>query len=272
MIKIHAIQTGKVKVKQFQATGAKNNISRLWQLLFTNKWSDWLPVYCWLIEHPSGPFLIDAGEIDKVNDYGYLPNSIIFKGAAKYEVNREDEVDNQLAKIGYKVEQIKRIYLTHFHSDHVDGIYHFPKAKVFASKAAYDFTLSPKGEGLGYFKEHLPEWLQPETFQFNDDKEDIFTSSKKLVEDGSIIAVPLPGHSIGHTAYIITSKERRYIFSGDTTFNGNTLRAGIPFVILNNAESEESVCKLWKYAQSSNVVVLCSHDPQVATILETITS
>jgi len=132
--------------------------------------------------------------------------------------------------------------------------------------------LSSKGEGLGYFKKHLPEWLQPETFEFTNEKEDIFISSKKLVEDGSIIAVPMPGHSIGHTAYIIKSKERRYIFSGDTTFNGNTLQARIPFVILNNAESEESVRKLWKYAQSSNVVVLCSHDPQISTKLESITS
>jgi N-acyl homoserine lactone hydrolase len=271
MIKIHAIQTGRVKVKQFQATGAKFQITRLWQLLFTNTWSEWLPVYCWLIEHPAGPFLIDAGEIDKVNEHGYLPDNIIFKGAAKYEICREDEVDIQLEKIGYKTEQIRGIFLTHFHSDHVDGVRHFPNAKIFASKAAYDFLLSPQGAGLGYFKEHLPVWFRPETFEFGNDKDDIFTTSKNLLSDGSIIAVPMPGHSSGHTAYIVKSKERRFIFSGDTTFTRTTMIDGIPFVILNNAESEASVDRLRKYSQSSDVVVLCSHDPQAAKTLETIT-
>jgi N-acyl homoserine lactone hydrolase len=268
MVKVHAIQTGKVKIKRFEATGATNQISRLWQLLHTDNWTDWLPIYCWLIEHPEGPFLIDAGEIARVHEYGYLPDTIFFNGAAKYEVKREDEVDYQLAKLGYKVEQVRGIYLTHFHNDHVDGIYHFPKAKVYVAKEAFTFTLSSKGAGLGYLKKNLPEWFQPEVFEFTDGKEGVFISSKKLTADASIVAVPMPGHSIGHTAYIVKSENYRYIFSGDTTFNGQTLDAGIPTVILNNADAKESVRKLREYAQSSDVVVLCSHDPQVLKILE----
>ena len=73
MIKVHAIQTGKVKIKKFEAFGATNRITRMWQLLHTDNWTDWLPIYCWLVEHPEGPFLIDAGEIAKVHEYGYLP-------------------------------------------------------------------------------------------------------------------------------------------------------------------------------------------------------
>jgi N-acyl homoserine lactone hydrolase len=183
-------------------------------------------------------------------------------------MRREDEVDFQLAKLGYKVEQVKRVYLTHFHSDHVDGVYHFPKAKTFAAKDAYDFTLSSKGARFGYLKKNLPEWFQPEVFEFTNGRQDIFTSSKKLSADGSIVAVPMPGHSIGHTAYIVKSGNCRYIFSGDTTFNTQTLNADIPTVILNNADARESVRKLREYAQSSDVVVLCSHDPHVTKILE----
>jgi glyoxylase-like metal-dependent hydrolase (beta-lactamase superfamily II) len=267
MIKVHAIQTGKVKIKKFEAIGATNQISRMWQLLHTDNWTDWLPIYCWLVEHPEGPFLIDAGEIARVHEYGYLPDNIFFNGAAKYEVKREDEVDVQLAKLGYKVEQVKGIYLTHFHSDHVDGVYRFPKAKTFAAKEAYDFTLSSKGARFGYLKKNLPEWFQPEVFEFTNGREDVFTSSKKLSADGSIVAVPMPGHSIGHTAYIVKSENCRYIFSGDTTFNSQTLNAGIPTVILNNADARESVRKLREYALSPDVVVLCSHDPQAIQIL-----
>jgi glyoxylase-like metal-dependent hydrolase (beta-lactamase superfamily II) len=270
MIKIHALQTGKVKIKQFQATGAKNQLSRFWQLLLTNKWSDWHPVYCWLIEHPEGPFLIDAGEIARVHEKGHLPDTLIFRSAVKYDVKREDEIDRQLAKLGYKTEQIKAIYITHFHSDHVDGLYHFPNAKMYAAKEAYDFTMSPKGEGLGYLKKNLPEWFEPETFEFDDGKEDVFEKSKKLSRDGSIVAVPLPGHSVGHTAYIVKSGRHRYVFSSDAAYNERTIQDGIPFVILNNAEAEESVKKIREYSGSSDVVVLCSHDPEAPRILESI--
>jgi N-acyl homoserine lactone hydrolase len=268
MTKIHPIQTGKVKVKQCQATGAKNQLSRFWQLLFTNKWSDWLPVYCWLVEHPDGPFLIDAGEIAKVHEDGYLPDNLLFRSAAKYDLKREDEIDQQLAKLGYKTEQIRAIYLTHFHSDHVDGVYHFPNARIYASKEGHDYTMSPKGSGLGYFKKNLPGWFQPETFEFDDGKEDVFETSKKLFADGSLIAVPLPGHSVGHTGYIVKAGSHRYVFSSDATYNESTLQDGIPFVILNTAEAEESVSKLRAYSRSSEVVVLCSHDPDVPKILQ----
>ena len=262
MVKIHAIQTGKVKIKKFEAFGAKNRFSRMWQWLHSENWTDWLPIYCWLIEHPDGLFLIDAGEIARVHEQGYLPDNIFFKGAAKYEVKREDEVDRQLAKLGYKAEQVKKIFLTHFHSDHVDGVCHFPNAKVYASKEAYELLLSSKGAMAGYLKKNLPAWFQAEVFEFTDGKEDVFSTSKKLTADGSIIAVPMPGHAIGHTAYIVKSDNKRYIFSGDTTLNGQTLSACIPCVLLENADAKESIRKLKEYAQSADVVVLCSHDAQ----------
>lgn len=267
--KIHVIQTGNVRVKQFQVTGARSLFSRLWQLFFTQKWSDWHPVYCWLVEHPDGPFLIDAGEISKVHERGYLPESIGFKVSVQYDVKREDEVDYQLKKLGYDTGQIKAIFLTHFHSDHVDGLYHFPKAKIFASKAAYDFAVGPKGENIGYLKKNFPEWFQPQLFEFDDESEENFKSCKKMTEDGSIVAVPLPGHAVGHTAYIIKTDKRRYICSGDATFDKTTLQDGIPFVIFNSRTAEESVNRLQKFAVSPDVAVLCSHDPSAPGILKT---
>ncbi|WP_133111668.1 hypothetical protein [Candidatus Scalindua japonica] len=99
MIKIHAIQTGKVKVKQFQITGANSIISRLWQLFFGKNWSDWYPIYCWLVEHPDGPFLIDVGEVAEVHKPGYLPDNFGLKVSVKYEVEREDEVDKKRSRL-----------------------------------------------------------------------------------------------------------------------------------------------------------------------------
>lgn len=269
MIKVHAIQTGKVRVKQFQVTGAKSIFSRLWQLFFTQKWSDWHPVFCWLIEHPEGPFLIDAGEIAKVHSAGHLPNSIGFKSSVQYDVKREDEVDHQLRNLGFDTEQIRAVFLTHLHSDHVDGLYHFPHARIFVSKEAYDFAVGPKGESIGYLKKNFPDWFHPQVFDYAD-TEGAIGPCKNMTEDKSIIAVDLPGHSIGHTAYIIKTENHRYVCSGDATFDESTLQDGIPFVIFNSKAAEDSVGKLLNYTRSSDVALLCSHDPNAPNILKTI--
>ncbi len=104
-------------------------------------------------------------------------------------------------------------------------------------------------------------------FEFDDDIEETFGSCKKMTDDGSIVAVPLPGHSIGHTAYIIKSKNNRYICSGDATFDKTTLQDGISFVIFNSKTAEDSVSKLQDYTLSPDVAVLCSHDPSAPDIL-----
>lgn len=260
MIKVHAIQTGKVKVKQFQVTGAANQFSRLWQLLFTKRWSEWLPVYCWLVEHPDGPFLIDTGEISAVHEQGHLPDSLVFKASVLYDVKREDEVDRQLAKLGYRPEQIKAVYLTHMHSDHVDGVYHFPGAKVFVAKPVYELAMSDKGSGAGYLKKNLPAWFAPEIFDFDGGPFETFQSSRELLSDGSLVAVPMPGHSSGHTGYILKTEMGNYVFSADATGNGETLESGVPFVILDNDEAHDSVSRLREYARRDGVTVLCTHD------------
>lgn len=270
MIKIHALQTGKVKVKQFQATGAQNLVSRLWQLFFTQRWTDWQPVYCWLLEYPEGLFLIDTGEIARVHEKGYMPDSLSFRAAVQYDVKREDEVDCQLKKLGYEAGQIRAIYLTHFHSDHMDGLCHFPAAQVYASREAFNRVMSSKGAGEGCLKKNLPEGFRPETFDFGDGQEDVFEKSKSLRADGSLVAVPLPGHAAGHVGYIVKTENCRYLFSGDATYNKQTLQGGIPFVILTNPEAKASVSRLREYAQSPDVTVLCSHDPENSKIQLTI--
>lgn len=37
------------------------------------RWTDPLPIYAWLIEHPEGLIVVDTGETAEVNDPGYFP-------------------------------------------------------------------------------------------------------------------------------------------------------------------------------------------------------
>ncbi|MEM8532618.1 MAG: N-acyl homoserine lactonase family protein [Chloroflexota bacterium] len=268
MIKIHALQTGKVRVKQVQLTGASNNLSRIWEVFFTQNWSHWFPIYCWLIEHPDGLFLVDVGEIAKVQQPGYLPDNPIFRAVMQCEVSQEDEIDQQLAQRGFTTNDITAIFLTHLHTDHIGGIGHFPDTPVYVPKADYNVAIGPRGEGSGFLKKNWPHWFNPELIEFDDPAEGVFLVSKKMTEDGSIVAIPTPGHSIGHTSYVVYSEDTRYVLSGDVTYNIATLLDSIPNIVLNNAAANDSVAKLRRYALAIPTVVLTSHDPDVPRILE----
>ena len=88
-----------------------------------------------------------------------------------------------------------------------------------------------------------------------------------MTDDGSIVAVPTPGHSAGHLAYVIKDSDIRYVIAGDVTFDLGTLASSTPNVILSNNDAVQSVAALKTYALQAPTIVLSSHDSNVATLL-----
>ncbi|MDX1638699.1 MAG: hypothetical protein R3281_12065 [Balneolaceae bacterium] len=58
---IHAIETGKVKITKNWRTGRGDAAKRLINTLFDSEFTEWLPIYVWVIEHSEGLIVIDTG-------------------------------------------------------------------------------------------------------------------------------------------------------------------------------------------------------------------
>ncbi len=71
-MKVHAIQTGLVRIKRRQVEPVASGLRRRVDTLRDRQWSDWLPIHAWVIEHPGGTIVVDTGETARVNDPGYL--------------------------------------------------------------------------------------------------------------------------------------------------------------------------------------------------------
>ncbi|HEX5617911.1 MAG TPA: hypothetical protein VFX51_05800 [Solirubrobacteraceae bacterium] len=69
-MKIHPIQTGSVVIHERQRVGADGPL-RLLKMLTDRDWTEPLPVYAWLIEHPEGLILVDTGETARAAQPGY---------------------------------------------------------------------------------------------------------------------------------------------------------------------------------------------------------
>ena len=61
-MKVHAIETGRVAVHERQREGSGPGPFRLINTLLDRRWTDRLPIYLWVIEHPEGLIVVDTGE------------------------------------------------------------------------------------------------------------------------------------------------------------------------------------------------------------------
>ncbi len=100
-MKVHAIQTGTVAVKSRQREGKGRGPARLANTLIDRKWTDPLPIFAWLIEHPEGLIVVDTGETSHVADPGYFPWwQLYFKLGVREWVAPEDEIGPKIKALG----------------------------------------------------------------------------------------------------------------------------------------------------------------------------
>ncbi len=108
---------------------------------------------------------------------------------------------------GYKPENINKILITHAHPDHVNGLtvdgkMIYPNATVYLNKADYDFWIKVTPD--------LKKILEP----YMKKNQCIFFKDGDKITDGVKI-ISLPGHSVGHTGYEVTSNNEKLLFWGD---------------------------------------------------------
>jgi glyoxylase-like metal-dependent hydrolase (beta-lactamase superfamily II) len=121
---------------------------------------------------------------------------------------------------GYQPEQVDEIYITHMHGDHVGGLMAngkpaFPNAVVRAAQQEADFWLSkahmdaaPADRKDGY--QGAMNMLNP---YVSAGKFKPFSGDVELVP--GIRAMATPGHTAGHTVYVVESKGQKLVLWGD---------------------------------------------------------
>ncbi|AJG23864.1 MBL fold metallo-hydrolase [Cupriavidus basilensis] len=122
---------------------------------------------------------------------------------------------------GYKPEQVDLVLLTHLHADHVGGIYKegkrvFPNATVMMKKADSDFWLSKE------IMAKAPEDAKIFFKVAQDAAAPYIAAGKWKPYEGmdeivsGIAPYAIPGHTPGHTGYMISSKGQSLLVWGDT--------------------------------------------------------
>jgi glyoxylase-like metal-dependent hydrolase (beta-lactamase superfamily II) len=142
-------------------------------------------------------------------------------GVGQWQANATNLPSNMKAA-GIDRGQISTILVSHFHPDHVWGLMEkgtnaavFPNAELIVSSTEYNWWTEPGRV------EKLPEGRRPAGKRIGD----VFPTWKnwKLVEDNAEVApgvrlLAAPGHTPGHSAFLVTSGKDQLMVSNDAMY------------------------------------------------------
>ena len=260
-IKIHAISTGKVAVRpSFKKKKGPGLLAKL-NIFLDKRFTDFLPIYVYIIEHPEGIFVIDTGENANVLKPDYFKDA---KGLSKvfnekhirFEIKRQDEIGPQLESLGISTNQVNKLILTHLHLDHTDGLHYFPKTEILLPRKESE---KPYGDTPFLY----PSWFQPSLFDWQHGLDFPFKQYYPITRDGNLFAVPTPGHTFGHCSVVLRHEGYYYFFAGDITYDEPQLVNDVlPGAQADFRASRKTMAKIRQITRHDKLIYLPSHDPE----------
>lgn len=259
-MKIHALTTGTVALKD-AFLHARAGWRRQPALFLPGEWSEPLPIHCWAIEHADRLWLVDTGETAAVRNIPF----------ARFDVPPSQELPQALEAVGLAVADVDTVVLTHMHGDHIDGAIHVARpALVHEPDLAFTKTAAARLQQR-LFRQPIPAEVDFQPFTLDERPFGAFTTSRPLSDDGRIVAVPTPGHTVGHVSVICVDDQGRHVMlAGDATDTAEQLHARRPGAVdPKPAVSVQTMETILAHAAEHPTVYLPSHDPEsVARLME----
>ena len=169
-----------------------------------------------MVEHPRGRLLIDAGVGRNVAKH-LKTTPLLMRAVASLTVKRPT-VD-ALAARGLGPQDVRGVLLTHSHWDHVSGLEDLREVPVWITPEELAHARSDDAGGRLYRQLEAGGQFQLHELTFVDAAYGPFTASHDFFGDGSVVAVPMPGHTPGSIAVFVTLPDgRRFLVIGDTSW------------------------------------------------------
>ena len=223
-LRVHLLQVGRCRHPE-------------WVTLRGGRWSAAeFPALAALLIHPQhGPMLYDTGYAAHFEAATAPFPERIYRWITPVQLPESQTLARQLACHGVAPHDIVRVLISHLHADHVAGLRDLPRARFSALRDEIA-QLQTAGRLRALMRAVLPALL-PEDFTARLDYADAaracelgplwapFTHGFDLLGDGSLIAVPLPGHSRAQMGVLLRdTDDRPLLLAADACWSARAWR------------------------------------------------
>ena len=174
-----------------------------------------------LVKHPNGDLLIDTGDSshfdDEINNFPFLLRFKLENLAGR--LTPEVSLPQLMRLVGGDQDKVRWVILSHTHLDHAGGLIDLPRLPVLLNREellyAFDPAVQAKGFVISAHTQKLPPADAP-TLKFDARPYETFDESADLYGDGSVVVVPLRGHTPGSVGIFVNlDQHHRLFYVGD---------------------------------------------------------
>lgn len=223
-----------------------------------------------IFEHPRlGPILIDAGYSPSLYSVRAALPLKAYRTLLRPKIHPEAHPERALRALGYEIKDVEHVILTHLHADHIGYLDLFEHAQIHMPLSCQTDLLTESRLSLarhGVFLELIPDRLWKCFKPYPERQtETPLGPACDIFGDGSIAALPLPGHATGHHGIWINGIEP-VLYAVDACWTTDGLMAGgerdlALSVVSDNARlARDSAGRVTREWWAGREVVLC-HDP-----------
>ncbi|MDX2168984.1 MAG: MBL fold metallo-hydrolase [Deltaproteobacteria bacterium] len=256
-VTVHAVRTGWVSIKQAHRSLRTVAPLRLPAIVLDGDWTEWLPVTVFVIDHPEGVFLVDAGMSERTLslDDADAGNRWFYSRFLRFTYEPWMRIDRQLAALAIDPARVSGVVLTHLHADHADGLASLPQ-----TAAVYVGARDYPGH-LGAITARWPRERVPLRVPSTGAPRGAFGHAQALTADGRLQIVALPGHSPGHLGVLLEAGDDRLLFAGDAVFSLDQVQCDeVAGIVVDVGESRRTVARIRDALAASDTYLLPAHE------------
>lgn len=220
-----------------------------------------------LIRHPRATFLYDSGLCTNIEQFVQDESLFFRQTLGRFVLERP--VSAHLRDLGLLPADLDFVLLSHLHWDHVSGLPDLPGVPLHVNRVEYEAAR------LGLFDRNhnlVPRLMgySPVTiFDCAGPAYEGFHSSYDLLGDGSLVLVPLPGHTAGNTGLFVNcANGSRLFLIGDAAWVADNYLRPAPFhpllwsqVTSDDATARRTLLDLYHFShRHPEIPLIAMHD------------
>lgn len=172
----------------------------------------------WVHHEKYGDFLLDVG----LDSAYYLDpcGSLMGTAVDEYQQEKDENIAYHLLKHNIN---LKMVFLSHLHSDHAAGVRELPKdIRYVTGKGEYSqYQVEVHGDFLeGLYELYEIDYTPAQQMPY-------LGPSVDLLGDGSLWAISTPGHTPGHSSFILNGLNGPILLTMDAAFIPENLALGV---------------------------------------------